>query len=481
MNNKKKELDINMTEPIVTECWNYCRLAVALAVNNRNWYVDKFWEVNIYDGFMSYYYEADSERRSMPNYDKVLDIERINANIDIVPQIIEAIDKEGYPLLYIKSNKSKIAEHEVLVYGYDIEEKKALCLIYVGQPNYWEKSTFSFEEIEYCFKEEVNELKKDKEKMLYYWGLGFPASILYKKGNNDKPDLYAIYKSIRHMLNSGYQGATGVQLYYDQDEYWVNIHRGIEIYKMFYDNLYSLICENENYINENVDVIKSVYKVLESKRKIIDKIKYLQDGMYIRNIESIIPQLERLCYYLENALILLEKYWVRKSKKYVEKMRTVFKTAEITDKAILEQLMEIFSAEVRKELDMDTELYECDENELKNSPICRYITYEIQTKENYIKAYLHRFIMQSDSIYIFGLEQSELDAINESNKVGVQIDNVLSDEYSSSLPYRTELYLCKATLVEQLEQQELIKELYERKYNEKPSENMLCLLIEEKI
>lgn len=125
MNNKKKELDINMTEPIVTECWNYCRLAVALAVNNRNWYVDKFWEVNIYDGFMSYYYEADSERRSMPNYDKVLDIERINANIDIVPQIIEAIDKEGYPLLYIKSNKSKIAEHEVLVYGYDIEEKKS--------------------------------------------------------------------------------------------------------------------------------------------------------------------------------------------------------------------------------------------------------------------------------------------------------------------------------------------------------------------
>lgn len=89
--------------------------------------------------------------------------------------------------------------------------------------------------------------------------------------------------------------------------------------------------------------------------------------------------------------------------------------------------------------------------------------------------------MQSDSIYIFGLEQSELDAINESNKVGVQIDNMLSDEYSSSLPYRTELYLCKATLVEQLEQQELIKELYERKYNEKPSENMLCLLIEEKI
>lgn len=58
---------------------------------------------------------------------------------------------------------------------------------------------------------------------------------------------------------------------------------------------------------------------------------------------------------------------------------------------------------------------------------------------------------------------------------------MLSDEYSSSLPYRTELYLCKATLVEQLEQQELIKELYERKYNEKPSENMLCLLIEEKI
>ena len=114
----------------------------------------------------------------MPNYDKVLDIERINANIDIVPQIIEAIDKEGYPLLYIKSNKSKIAEHEVLVYGYDIEEKKALCLIYVGQPNYWEKSTFSFEEIEYCFKEEVNELKK---KCYIIGALGFRQAFYTKK------------------------------------------------------------------------------------------------------------------------------------------------------------------------------------------------------------------------------------------------------------------------------------------------------------
>lgn len=88
--------------------------------------------------------------------------------------------------------------------------------------------------------------------------------------------------------------------------------------------------------------------------------------MYIRNIESIIPQIERLCYYLENALILLERYWVRKSSKYLEKEKTVFKNVEIIDKAILEQLMEIFSAEVGKELDMSIELYEADEKEIKD-------------------------------------------------------------------------------------------------------------------
>ncbi len=62
-----------------------------------------------------------------------------------------------------------------------ILKKKVLCLIYFEQPNYWEKSIFLFEEIECYFRKEVNKLKKDKERMLYYWGLGFPASILYKK------------------------------------------------------------------------------------------------------------------------------------------------------------------------------------------------------------------------------------------------------------------------------------------------------------
>ncbi len=41
------------------------------------------------------------------------------------------------------------------------------------------------------------------------------------------------------MINSGYQRETGVQLYYDQDEYWINVYRGIQIYKIFYDNLVS--------------------------------------------------------------------------------------------------------------------------------------------------------------------------------------------------------------------------------------------------
>lgn len=202
--------------------------------------------------------------------------------------------------------------------------------------------------------------------------------------------------------------------------------------------------------------------------------------MYIRNIESIIPQIERLCYYLENALILLERYWVRKSSKYLEKEKTVFKNVEIIDKAILEQLMEIFSAEVGKELDMSIELYEADEKEIKDK-VCRYIIYEIQAKEDYVKAYFCRFVMDADKIYIFGAKQCELDAINEINKVGVQIDNLISNRDSSVLPYRTELYLCKATLVEELEQQEQIKKLYEHKYNEKTCERILRLTLEEKI
>lgn len=70
-------------------------------------------------------------------------------------------------------------------------------------------------------------------------GTRIPSKHFIQKINNDKPDLYTIYKSIRHMINSGYQRETGVQLYYDQDEYWINVYRGIQIYKIFYDNLVS--------------------------------------------------------------------------------------------------------------------------------------------------------------------------------------------------------------------------------------------------
>lgn len=66
---------MNMTNLIVTEGWNYCRLAVILFGNNKNWYINKTWELDIYDGFIPYCYEVDSEKRIMPNYDKVLKTE----------------------------------------------------------------------------------------------------------------------------------------------------------------------------------------------------------------------------------------------------------------------------------------------------------------------------------------------------------------------------------------------------------------------
>lgn len=339
----KKKLDLNMTEPIVTECWNYCRLAAILSLENELWYSENFWDINIYDGFISYYYEIDSDRQSMPNYDEVLTTYRLSSNEDIISQIIEAIDCGGYPILYLLFDAEKNISHEILINGYDTDKKTCSVIVYVGQPNYWKNVEVSFYEIQKKYVKEIELLKNNKKDLLHFWGLDYPASVLFvKKSEANRPNFHKLYKTVRRMLYSGYQGATGVKMYAEEEERWLNIHRGIEIYRLFYYDLYNLLLEDRSYINANNSVLNCIYKILESKQKIKSKLLFYVNNKYLPNIDSLLVQIDALCKHIEIAMINIERYMIRPSIKFIDKMKYNMQTAELIDKAILEQLLVIF-------------------------------------------------------------------------------------------------------------------------------------------
>ncbi len=347
----KKKLHIDAENPIITECWNFCRLAVALSENNMKWYVEKFWDINIYDGFIAFYYEVDLDNRAMPDYDEVLKTESLIYKNDIISQVEETLDRGGYPIIFIHNEKVLLKDHEILIYGYDNKKERVYCMVYVGQPIYWKKAEYSYEELKRYFKEELDILKEDDDMFLYYKEFGYPALAVFRKEMSDrKINLISIYKIILKMLYSGYKGATGVKLYHSEDQRWVEIHRGIEIYKMYYESLPEQLCKDKKYLEKNYNVIKSIYKICESKKNIRKKITYLIDKNYIPDVSNLICQLNLLCKYLTNARLLLEKYQISGEEKVIRKMANNMQIAEIIDKSFMEQFAQILKREIKKEI-----------------------------------------------------------------------------------------------------------------------------------
>ena len=350
----RKELPINMSDPVVTECWNYCRLAAMLARGNKEWYAAHFWEVNVYDGFIGFYYEIDSEKWCMPNYDGVIKSRRVDMDKDIIFQIEEAISVGDYPILYVHNENNSLCDHEILVFGYDSDKCEIKCLVYYGQPNYWIEISYKYDETRKLFYDEIELLKKDEQKLVYCWGLGYPGSIIHVEENaGNKVDFNLLYRTVRRMLYSGFQGATGVKMYHSEEERWGAVHRGIEIYKLYYVTLIDLIKEDKNYLHDNSQVINSMFKVLESKRQIRNKLAMLSKNKYIADVDDILAQLDILYKYLRRALTLVEKTLVAKSDRYLDSIFHSLQNAEVIDKCILEQLLIVFEGEIIRELKGD--------------------------------------------------------------------------------------------------------------------------------
>ena len=128
----KKELEFNNNKYIITECWNYYRVELALQdEGNIPWYIENFIQYEIYDDFVSFYYEPNSQDWASPNYDEVISYKECKYGEDVKEIIENAIDLDGYPMLYVDMEylRSEGWYHELLIIGYDTEEEKYKCVV----------------------------------------------------------------------------------------------------------------------------------------------------------------------------------------------------------------------------------------------------------------------------------------------------------------------------------------------------------------
>jgi ABC-type multidrug transport system fused ATPase/permease subunit len=80
----KKELEFNNNKYIITECWNYYRVELALQdEGNIPWYIENFIQYEIYDDFVSFYYEPNSQDWASPNYDEVISYKECKYGEDV--------------------------------------------------------------------------------------------------------------------------------------------------------------------------------------------------------------------------------------------------------------------------------------------------------------------------------------------------------------------------------------------------------------
>ena len=346
----KKALEINMENNIITECWNCCRLAAYLTSNNMAWYIENFIELIVYDGYLAFYYEVEGNGCPMPHYEEIIEHKEMKICEPIVPQIISAIDHGGYPIVLLHTKKVFGEEHEVLFIGYDTDVNVLLGLSYEGPPEYWKVVSFSFDQIESSFQNELIILNNDIDKRIFYNQINYPASIVFIKQNFDrKVNLIKIYETIFRMLYSGNIGVRGISMYAGESMRWIQSYRGVEIYKLYYNMLYNELTNNPEVIKRSFETLLGIKKLLESKKGFCMRMKYLQEYGYIPNIENLEKQCEKLCEYINNALKMLEKFRYKRSDVYLEKMQNYFRVAEILDKMMMEQFLKIIKEGIDKE------------------------------------------------------------------------------------------------------------------------------------
>lgn len=349
----EKILPLNRTNERVNECWTTLRLAAILSDDSfLPWFVEKFITLRLNTFFHTGYYDmslADWGVEYYYLYDEVLEFKRVTDSKNIVDQLIETINQNGYgvihwDLFHITNNpyhEKQHVGHEALIYGYDDHRKEFYYLdMLVGNDPLSTVEKISYDVLDRAFTSYIEFAKGDPMQYDLHMTIDGPASMMYLKKPTivREPKLERINYAVRRSLNGGiYQEVNAPPFGYTPFQ-----RVGISVYEGYYSDLTRVLKEeNKNLLKEDVNIAYSMYKLLECKNGLLFRLNYLEQHQYIRMGNDLPNQLKDLCHLIQNGRTLYVKYSLTLQDKYLEQANDHYKRAEELDHHLLTQVKDL--------------------------------------------------------------------------------------------------------------------------------------------
>lgn len=322
----KKKLPIRLYTGITTECWTFIRLAAILTQERYlPWYIEKFIHYCVDESFQFHYYRWGGID-FLSVYDEVLEFHDINIKDNVIKKVIEAINDNGYVILYCDRYFVKGGEeyqikhrlHEMLIYGYDLDS---------GEINYidinldgvlWGEHKIKISELKEAFGSSLLIINENLDKWVWLYETNLPCSVFYLKDTLDrKPRLDILYHSIDMCLKGGEDTNKN---FVPKSTESNSIRYGVSAYKSLYVDLNNILTNiNRNFLNENEEVIWCIKSIMESKEGLSFRLRYVMDNMNIRIPSELFDKIENLIETIYRALLHIIKYSRTMDLKYLEK------------------------------------------------------------------------------------------------------------------------------------------------------------------
>lgn len=275
----KKILPLNTNVEIYSECWTHMRLAFILSrseyypwycENLNNYYIEnKFYSIEFDHAFTSSYFEI---------YKSILNDKTLEINAETKDEIVNTINNNGYLILfcnyeYLFPLEEDKTNHEILIFGYDNEEKTFLT--YLHYKNKWIiKSVNQKKVIESVYKA----IYSQEDYFLRSIRFQLPCiAYFFKENIQENLNVKTIFLQLSKYLegscfkNLSCQSHQWIPENKQLDSY--DVYFGISVYDAYTKELLEDIKENAENIRDYL--FRGIEHLLASKREMENKVKFI--------------------------------------------------------------------------------------------------------------------------------------------------------------------------------------------------------------
>lgn len=343
----RKILPLNMQVGITVECWNYYRLALILT--DRKYYPWYLWHLNQYYIDNNLQFTLDINNDMVSYYNDIIKTSEVNAS-NLINEIIRGIDEENYFMVYVDRYfmkedvfyKKQRYLHEILIYGYDINEKYFIYIDINTQSGNYETSRISFYDLLIAFHAWYDEFDTESRQnrwvnnFLVVHGL-YPVNRLELRHDTDQEiKLHLFAKDIRYILegNAYTDKCTGDFLY-----------SGIRVYDGYNEKLLEELEKNLHFLKEGNDISrgKSNFWILthfkgmyECKKEFTCKLLYINKVTEKEIFEKeLLDDIKRFYGFLKQTYELLCKFYFKADREILNRISLNLVKAKKEDNEIL--------------------------------------------------------------------------------------------------------------------------------------------------